>query len=206
MTSTPAPSDVSAQRNGATAGGQTAGAAALAPPPFVNDTPSLDVIYEQGQWSTERALEQIDGIDTKVAAILSTSGFLFAGAAVLQVAIGTHTIIVGTHAIAPWWEGWARALAVGVAATLCLVLGLSCAALWPRTFTIAPDPVRLRDLYLSQSPEMTKAVVMHARIDKYGLLTSKIKSKTWFMRTAFLALIAEGLLLAAILVIVAFAL
>jgi len=173
---------------------------------YVDDAPSLDVLHEQAEWATDRVYEQADGIDAKSGVVLLASSFLLAGVTALQVAIGSHVATLRPVTPTPWWEITSRWIVGVVAFTFLTVLGLSLAAMWPRKFDIAPKPKKLRKKYLDKPEQVTKVVVMNARVDIYKKIVSKVELKSQFMVLSFFALAVEGVLLVVILMIAAFAL
>ncbi len=103
----------------------------------------VDVLYEQSEWALDELHDRANAIDAKCAAIFTSSSFLLAGMAALQVAIGAHVATLPAHTPTPWWEIGARVLGGGVAVAFLAVVWFSLWAMRPRTFTIAPRPPEL---------------------------------------------------------------
>ena len=177
-------------------------------PPDTSDIEivSVDALYELSEWALDEEHDRANVIDTKCAAIFTSSSFLVAGMAALQVAIGAHVSTLPAHTPTPWWESSARWLGVGVALTFLIVVGASLWAMKPRTFTIAPAPPVLLKKYYKKSTKDVKELVMKSRVAIYDETVATVSFKARWMIVSFIAVAVESLFLVFILAIAAIAL
>lgn len=137
--------------------------------------PSLDVVLDQTREAVHEQSERISSLDTKLGVLLGLSGVMLA-ALVSSPSIRSATPPVRIMLI------------VAVALIFCSLLAAAW-GYWIRKYQVAPDPMILRQAYLSEAPEETKLALVDYLATAYVWNQRRIVSKVWCTHISFILLL-----------------
>jgi len=148
---------------------------------------SLDYVHDQIQRQLEAQSDLWDEVDGRLRLILGVIGIVFAASATFQ-----RQVTAGGTAQIPFVVGSLVALAV-----VCFLIAGAIVAIayWPQKFDRPPDPVGLRDRWLTADPRRVKLIVTDSIRDAYNENEDVIKRKNQAFKVAFvLTAVATGML------------
>jgi hypothetical protein len=138
---------------------------------------SLDYIHDQVQEQLKAQSDLWDAVDGRLRLILGVIGIVFAASATFQ-----RQVTLGGTAQIPFWIG----LFVGLAVVLFLIAGAIVAvAYWPQEFNRPPDPIDLRNRWLTTEPEEVKLIVIDSILEAYNDNEDVIERKNDAFKAAF---------------------
>lgn len=138
---------------------------------------SLDYVHEQIQEQLKAQSALWDEVDARLRLILGVIGIVFAASATFQ-----RQVTVGGTVQIPFWIG----LLVGMAVALYLVAGAVVAiAYWPQKFNRPPDPIDLRNRWLTTDPREVKLIVIDSILDAYNDNEDVIERKSRAFKVSF---------------------
>lgn len=152
---------------------------------------SLDYIHDQVQAQLAAQSDLWDAVDGRLRLILGVIGIVFAASATFQ-----RQVTVGGTAQVPFVVGLLVALAVVV---FLLAGSIVSIAYWPQEFNRPPDPIDLRERWLTTDPKQVKLIVMDSIREAYNDNEDVIERKSRAFKVAFvLTAAATGMLGAAL--------
>jgi len=157
---------------------------------------SLDYIHDQVQEQLKAQSDLWDAVDGRLRLILGVIGIVFAASATFQ-----RQVTAGGAAQIPFALG----VLVSVAVVLFFVAGSIVAlAYWPQKFNRPPDPIDLRERWLTTDPNLVKLIVTDSIREAYNDNEDVIERKNFAFKVAFvLTAVATGVLGAALVLQVA---